>query len=82
MSDSDGNEWQQLCTYSDHLGHRVVLEQFVKPEFPPDDIHLVPFQVYSLIPLHDDHEKLREYLMQHFMDEKLMYFTFYLPNGN
>ncbi|KAJ6013128.1 hypothetical protein N7522_003483 [Penicillium canescens] len=71
MSDSDEDDWQQVRTYTDHLGHRVVLEQFVEPDFPPDDVHLIPFQVYSFVPLDDDHEQLREYLMQSFIDEEL-----------
>ncbi|CAG7924826.1 unnamed protein product [Penicillium olsonii] len=71
MSDSEDGDWQQVRTYTDHIGHRVVLEQFVEPEFAPDDVHLVPFQVYSLVPLDDHHEQLREYLMQSFIDEEL-----------
>ncbi|KAJ5987935.1 hypothetical protein N7481_003145 [Penicillium waksmanii] len=58
----EGSDWQQVRTYADHLGHRVVLEQYVVPDPEPD--HLVPIQVYSLVTLGDDHEKLREYLMQ------------------
>ena len=48
---SHGREsgWQQVRTYADHLGHRVVLEQYVVPDPEPD--HLVPIQVYSLVPL-------------------------------
>lgn len=69
--DEDEGEWKKVRTYNDHLGHRVVLEQFVEPRFPPADVHLVPFQVYSLAPLDEDHEQLREYLMQSFMDEEL-----------
>lgn len=71
MSDSEAGDWQKVRTYTDHIGHRVVLEQFVEPEFPSDDAHLVPFQVYSLVSLDDDHEQLREYLMQSFIDEEL-----------
>ena len=36
MSDSDEDDWQQVRTYADHLGHRVVLEQYVEPDYPPD----------------------------------------------
>lgn len=63
--------WQQIRTYPDHLGHRVVLEQFVEPDFTPDPRHLVPIQVYSLVPLDADHQQLREYLMHSFMNEEL-----------
>jgi hypothetical protein len=49
----------------------VVLEQFVEPDFTPDPSHLVPIQVYSLVPLDDDHEKLRGYLMQSFWNEEV-----------
>lgn len=62
--------WQQVRTYADHLGHRVVLEQYVVPDPEPD--HLVPIQVYSLVPLDDDHEKLREYLMQNFWNDEVL----------
>ncbi|KAJ5592264.1 hypothetical protein N7537_009168 [Penicillium hordei] len=62
--------WQQVRTYSDHLGHRVVLEQYVVPDPVPD--HLVPIQVYSLVPLDDDHGQLREYLMQNFWSDEVV----------
>ena len=62
--------WQQVRTYADHLGHRVVLEQYVVPDPEPD--HLVPIQVYSLVPLDDDHEQLREYLMQIFWSDEVV----------
>ncbi|KAJ5366057.1 hypothetical protein N7517_008943 [Penicillium concentricum] len=39
--------WQQIFHYPDHLGHRVVLEEFVKPEFP-DPSHLVSIQVNTI----------------------------------
>ncbi|KAA8651047.1 hypothetical protein EYZ11_003782 [Aspergillus tanneri] len=63
--------WQQVRTYPDHLGHRVVLEQIVEPDFTPDPSHLVPIQVYSLVSLDADHQQLREYLMHSFMNEEL-----------
>lgn len=68
--------WQQVRTYADHLGHRVVLEQYVVPDPEPD--HLVPIQVYSLVPLDDNHEQLREYLMYNFgSDEVVPMFEIY-----
>ncbi|KAJ5371702.1 hypothetical protein N7517_003708 [Penicillium concentricum] len=63
--------WQQVRTYPDHLGHRVVLEQFIEPGFSPDPDHLVSIQVYSLVHLDDDHEQLRNYLMQSFWHEEV-----------
>ncbi|CAG8356789.1 unnamed protein product [Penicillium salamii] len=63
--------WQQVRTYADHLGHRVVLEQFVEPDYCPDPDHLIPIQVYGLVPLDDDHKQLREYLMQTFGTEEV-----------
>lgn len=65
-----GGNWQQIRTYHDHLGHRVVLEQYVVPDPEPD--HRVPIQVYSLVPLDDDHEKLREYLLQNFRNDEIL----------
>ncbi|KAJ5984509.1 hypothetical protein N7481_006608 [Penicillium waksmanii] len=66
------SSWQQVHTYNDHLGHRVVLEQFVEPDFPPDPKHLIPIQVYSLVPLDDDHHQmLQEYMMGYFNNEEL-----------
>lgn len=50
MSGLDEDDWQQLRTHTDHLGHRVVLKQFVELGFPPDNVHLIPFpglQPYS-----------------------------------
>jgi hypothetical protein len=64
-------DWQQVRTYADHLGHRVVLEQCVGPDFFPDPDHLIPIQVYSLVALDDDHEQLRDYLMQSFWDDEV-----------
>ncbi|CAI7632132.1 unnamed protein product [Penicillium palitans] len=73
MEESD---WQQVRTYADNLDHRVVLEQYVVPDPEPD--HLVPIQVYSLVPLDDDHEQLREYLMYNFgSDEVVPMFEIY-----
>ena len=63
--------WQQVRNYPDHLSHRVVLEQFVEPNYTPEPSHLVPIQVYSLTPLDADHQQLREYLMHSFMHEEL-----------
>ncbi|KAJ5504330.1 hypothetical protein N7463_007204 [Penicillium fimorum] len=66
------SSWQQVRTYTDHLGHRVVLEQFVGPDdFSPDPDHLLPIQVYSLVPPDDDHKQLRQYLMQSFSDDEI-----------
>lgn len=62
---------QQVRTYADHLGHRVVLEQFVVPDNPLHPNDLLPIQVYSLVPLEDDHYQLRMYLMQSFFDEEV-----------
>ncbi|KAJ5834451.1 hypothetical protein N7447_000477 [Penicillium robsamsonii] len=66
----EGSTWQQVRTYADHLGHRVVLEEYMVPD--PEPGHLVPIQVYSLVPLDDDHEKLREYLMQTFCNDEVL----------
>ncbi|KAJ5110622.1 hypothetical protein N7532_001157 [Penicillium argentinense] len=63
--------WQQVRTYADHLGHRVVLEQYVAPDYEPDPEHVIPIQVYSLVPLDDDHKNLRKYLMQSFWDDEV-----------
>lgn len=68
MADSD---WKQVRNYTDHLGHPVVLEQYVNPEYDPEPSELVPFQVYSLVPLDDDHHQLRVYLMQMFWDDEV-----------
>ncbi|QKX52954.1 uncharacterized protein TRUGW13939_00025 [Talaromyces rugulosus] len=65
------SEWQQVRTYADHLGHRVVLEQYVTPDYEPDPDHIIPIQVYNLVPLDDDHENLRRYLMQSFWDDEV-----------
>ncbi|KAJ5823214.1 hypothetical protein N7447_005554 [Penicillium robsamsonii] len=65
------NGWQQVHTYADHLGHRVVLEQFVGLDFSPDPDDLVPIQVYSLVSLDDNHKQLRKYLMQSFWDDEV-----------
>ena len=65
------SEWQQVRTYADHLGHRVVLEQYVTPDYEPDPDHIIPIQVYSLVPLDDDHKNLRRYLMQSFWDDEV-----------
>lgn len=63
--------WKQVRTYADHLGHPVVLEQYVSPEYEPDPELETTFQVYSLVPLDDDHDALREYLMQTFSDDEV-----------
>lgn len=71
------DNWQAVRTYVDHIGQRVVLEQFIspndpdEPEYSPEPDHLVPIQVYSLVPLDDDHEKLRDYLLQSFWDDEV-----------
>lgn len=65
------SEWQQVRTYIDHLGHRVVLEQYDTPDYEPDPNDIIPIQVYSLVPLDDDHENLRSYLMQSFFNEEV-----------
>ncbi|KAJ5563285.1 hypothetical protein N7535_008449 [Penicillium sp. DV-2018c] len=69
MSSSSG--WKQVRTYADHLGHPVVLEQYVSPEYSPDPRDLVPFQIYSLVPLDEDHSELRRYLMQTFWNDEV-----------
>lgn len=74
MSDSSEEppgQWQQIRKYVDHLGHPVVLEQYVEPDYPPAPIHQVPIPVYSnVVPLDPDHEKLRRYLLNiHYEDE-------------
>ncbi|KAJ5121652.1 uncharacterized protein N7515_009613 [Penicillium bovifimosum] len=61
------SSWKQVRTYADHLGHPVVLEQYVSP----DPRELVPFQVYSLVPLDEDHRELRRYLMQTFWNDEV-----------
>lgn len=73
-SDSNGlrGGWQQVCHYKDHLGHPVVLEEYVRPHNEPDPEHLVPIQIYSLVPLDPDHEKLRDYLLGAFWDDEVM----------
>ncbi|KAJ5427319.1 hypothetical protein N7465_002389 [Penicillium sp. CMV-2018d] len=59
------SEWQQVRTYADNLGHRVVLEH--------------------LVPLDDDHENLRRYLMQSFWDDEVKplfeIYSYCPPNG-
>jgi hypothetical protein len=65
------SEWQQVRTYVDHLGHRVVLEQYVTPDYEPDPNHIIPIQVYSLVPLDNDHDNLRRYLMQSFWNDEV-----------
>ncbi|CRL18261.1 unnamed protein product [Penicillium camemberti] len=64
------SQWQQVRTYVDHLGHRVVLEQYVTPDYEPEPEHVISIQVYSLVPLDDDHTNLR-YLMQSFWDNEV-----------
>ncbi|KAJ5090742.1 hypothetical protein N7532_009426 [Penicillium argentinense] len=63
--------WQQVRTYADHLGHRVVLEQYVSPDYEPEPEDIIPIQVYSLVPLDDDHRELRMYLMQTFWNDEV-----------
>lgn len=70
--DSDASDWQEVRHYSDHLGHPVVLEQYVEPDNPPDPDHIIPIQVYSLVPLDADHEVLRQYLLQTFYTEEVL----------
>ncbi|KAJ5363041.1 hypothetical protein N7541_003885 [Penicillium brevicompactum] len=65
------SEWQQVRTYTDHLGHHVMLEQYVTPDYEPDPNDIIPIQVYSLVPLDDDHKSLRSYLMQSFFGEEV-----------
>lgn len=76
MSDSDSDRvrrsWQQVRHYKDHLGHPVVLEEYVRPGDEPDPAHLVPIQVYSLVPLDSDHEKVRNYLLGAFWNDEVM----------
>lgn len=47
--------WQPVRTYPDYLGYRVVLKQFIKPNFTPDPSYLVPIQMYSLVYLDTDY---------------------------
>ena len=63
--------WQQVRNYPDHLGHRVVLEQVVEPDYTPEPSPLVPIQVYSLDSLDADYQQLSEYPMHSFMHEEL-----------
>ncbi|KAL2814511.1 hypothetical protein BDW59DRAFT_177938 [Aspergillus cavernicola] len=50
MSESEGDsEWQQVRHYSDHLGHPVILEEYIEPDWDPEPTHQVPIQVYSTI---------------------------------
>ncbi|KAJ5744845.1 hypothetical protein N7533_009715 [Penicillium manginii] len=63
--------WQRVRTYADHLGHPVVLEQYVSPDYEPEPDHIIPIQVYSLVPLDDDYEELRDYLMQTFWNDEV-----------
>lgn len=65
--------WKQVRTYADYLGHPVVLEQYVSPDYEPDPDELVPIQVYSLVPLddNDDRDHLRYYLMQTFWNDEV-----------
>ncbi|KAL4783535.1 hypothetical protein BJX76DRAFT_329638 [Aspergillus varians] len=75
MSDgeeSNASDWQAARRYLDHLGHPVVLEQYVETDNPPDPDHIIPIQVYSLVPLDPDHEPLRDYLLQTFADEEVL----------
>ncbi|KAL4778827.1 hypothetical protein BJX76DRAFT_362344 [Aspergillus varians] len=73
MSDNDGDsQWQQVYHYSDHLGHPVVLEEYVQPDWDPEPIHRVPIQVYSTAPLDQDHDKLCDYLLNSFNDEEMI----------
>ena len=46
MSGLDEDDWQQVRTYTDHLGHRVVLKQFVELGFLPDNAYLIPIVQY------------------------------------
>ncbi|OQE12284.1 hypothetical protein PENVUL_c001G08374 [Penicillium vulpinum] len=68
-AEMSASDWQQVRNYPDHLGHCVVLEQFVEPDYSPEPSHLVPIQVYSLVPLDADHQQFREYLMHSFIHE-------------
>lgn len=77
MSDSDDREssdsdWQEVRHYFDHLGHPVVLEEYVESHNTRDPDHIIPIQVYSLVPLDPDHEALRDYLLQSFYDEEVL----------
>ncbi len=71
-SDSVHRGWQQVRHYKDHLGHPVVLEQNVDPGHEPAPSHLAPIQVYSLVPLEPDHEKVRDYLLGSFWNDEVM----------
>ncbi|KAL4735411.1 hypothetical protein BDV11DRAFT_196137 [Aspergillus similis] len=71
---SESNEttgWQQVRHYKDHLGHPVVLEQYIQ-DYDPDPSHLVPIQIYSTVSLDADHENLRAYLLQGFYNDEVL----------
>ncbi|KAL2813079.1 hypothetical protein BDW59DRAFT_154982 [Aspergillus cavernicola] len=73
MSESEGDsKWQQVHHYSDHLGHPVVLEEYVEPDWDPEPTHQVPIQVYSTVLLDQDHDKLRDYLLNSFYNEEVL----------
>ncbi|KAL4813742.1 hypothetical protein BDW67DRAFT_177578 [Aspergillus spinulosporus] len=76
--------WQQVRHYKDHLGHLVILEQYIQ-EYDPDPSHLVPFQVYSTVPLDAEHEALRAYLLQGFYNDGVLplfeIYTFSTPDA-
>ncbi|KAL4770822.1 hypothetical protein BDW60DRAFT_223691 [Aspergillus nidulans var. acristatus] len=63
--------WQQVRHYKDHLGHPVVLEQYIQ-DYEADPSHLVPIQIYSTVPLDADHEDLRAYLLQGFYNDDVL----------
>ncbi|KAF9888569.1 hypothetical protein FE257_008501 [Aspergillus nanangensis] len=65
------SHWQQRRQYPDHLGHPVVLEEYIEPGWTPEPVHQVAIQVYSTIPLDTDHTQLRDYLLNSFYNDKV-----------
>ncbi|PLN83777.1 hypothetical protein BDW42DRAFT_164074 [Aspergillus taichungensis] len=56
-------QWQQRRQYDDHLGNPVVLEEYITPNVDPEPSEQVAIQVYSTVPLDEDHTALRDYLL-------------------
>ena len=62
-------QWKQRRHYSDHLGNPVVLEEYIKPNEDPEPGDQLAIQVYSTVPLDEDHKALREYLLSSWATE-------------
>jgi hypothetical protein len=69
---SEATGWQQVRHYKDHLGHPVVLEQYIEEGYDPYSSHLVPIQIYSTVLLDTDHKSLRAYLLQGFYNDAVL----------